>query len=97
MDKKLFTVGVLSLSALFLLVANLMVPRTADAQVAIKDRDYQAVTGRMPKGGDALYLTDNRTGKMAVFAYDNASRSLKAVAVKDVSDAFSPRGAAGRK
>ncbi|HZN68441.1 MAG TPA: hypothetical protein VFB66_24360 [Tepidisphaeraceae bacterium] len=87
-DKKALAVGVLSLGALGLIVANLMLAQTVQAEVAVKDRDYIAVTGKTPKGGDALYLTDNRTGVMAVFQFNPNQRSLQAIAVRPVSDAF---------
>lgn len=96
MTKQAFTVGVLSLSALFLLIANLMTPQSVTGQVTIKERDYQAVTAPTVKGGDALYLTDNRTGLMAVFVFDPGKRSLQAVTVEPVANAFAARGG-GRK
>ena len=76
-DKKTFTIGVLAVMAMVLLAANLMLPEPATAAVAVKDRDYTAVTGRTTKGGEALFLTDNRTGLMAVFVYDPNTRSLR--------------------
>ena len=94
-DKKSFSVGVLSLTAVILFVGNLMLPEPATAAVAIKERDYTAVTGRTTKGGEALYLTDNRTGLLGVFVFDPGKRALTAVAVKPVADAFSGRGPAG--
>ena len=87
-DKKTFTIGVLSVTAIVLLAANLMLPQPAEAMVAVKDRDYTAVTGRTTRGGDALFLTDNRTGQMAVFVFDPNARSLRALDVRPVSDAF---------
>jgi hypothetical protein len=95
LDKKTFIIGVLSLSAVILFVANLIQPPRAQADMSIKDRDYQAVTGRVTKGGDALYLTDNRTGKMAVFAYDPNKRAVILVAGGSVGDAFPGGGGAG--
>jgi hypothetical protein len=95
-DKKSFAVGVLSLTAVILFVGNLMLPEPASAGVAIKERDYTAVTGRTTKGGEALYLTDNRTGLLGVFVYDPGRRALQAVAVKPVADAFRG-GAAARE
>ena len=90
-DKKSFAVGVLSLTAVVLFVGNLMLPETANAAVTIKERDYTAVTGRTTKGGEALYLTDNRTGTLAVIAYDPGKRALTPLAVKQVSEAFTGR------
>ena len=97
-DKKTFTIGVLAVTAVILLAANLMLPEPALGAVAIKDRDYTAVTGRTTKGGDALFLTDNRTGMMAVFVYDPNARSLRALDVRSITEAFAGRagrGAAG--
>src|SRR6478672_996641 len=101
LDKKTFIIGVLSLSAVILFVANLIQPPRAEAQMAIKDRDYQAVTARVNRGGEALYLTDNRTGLMAVFVYDPSKRAVIPLAVEPVSKAFgggavAPAGGTGR-
>ena len=90
-DKKSFALGVLSLSAMILFVAHLMLPEPAAASVAVKERDYTAVTGRTTKGGEALYLTDNRTGLLGVFAYDSGRGAITTVAVRAVSDAFTGR------
>jgi len=96
MDKKSFVVGVLSASALFLLIANLFVfDNRAVAQEAVKDRDYQLVTAPVKQGGDALYVTDSRTGRMVVFLVQNGR--LQPVAARDVSDAFNGGRAAGAR
>jgi hypothetical protein len=95
-DKKTFTIGILAVTALILLAANLMLPQPAIAEVAVKDRDYTAVTGRTTKGGDALFLTDNRTGMMAVFVYDPNARSLRALDVRSITEAFAGANRTGR-
>jgi hypothetical protein len=95
-DKKTFTIGVLAVTALILLVANLMLPQPAAAEVAVKDRDYTAVTGRTTKGGDALFLTDNRTGMMAVFVYDPNRRALTPLDVRSLTEAFAGGGRTNR-
>ena len=94
LDKKTFIIGMLSLSAVILFVANLIQPPRAEAQMSIKDRDYQAVTARVIKGGEALYLTDNRTGKMAVFVYDPGKRAVVPVAAGSIANAFGGAGPA---
>jgi len=88
MDKKTFTIGTLSITALLLLLINLMpMPAPARADV-IKDRDYQAVTAPIRQGGDGLFVIDNRTGKMGVFAYDNTRKGIVTVDIQDVTNAF---------
>ena len=91
MDSKTFTIGILSLSAVVLLVANLIVPSVAEAQIAVKDRDYQVVTARVQASGDGLYIVDNRTGLMAVFTYDAAKKSIIVRDVRKMSEAFNVR------
>ena len=89
MDKKTFTIGILSVTALVLFVANMIAPRTAAyGDEVIKDRDFQAITARTLKGGDALYLTDNRTGIMAVLAFNPAKKRLDVLDVQEISNAF---------
>ena len=88
MDKKTYAIGLLSVTALILLLANLLAPtHTAVAGEVVKDRDYQAVTARTQRG-DALYITDNRSGKMAVFVFNPNTRSLQVTAVQPLADAF---------
>lgn len=94
LDKKTFVIGVLSLSAVVLLAANLYMPRPAHAALVVKDRDYQAVTARIVKGGDALYLTDNRQGLVAVLAYDPNKKQVVPLALMPIANAFNAGGAA---
>jgi hypothetical protein len=94
-DKKSFAVGVLLLTAVVLFVGNLLLPENATAGVVIKERDYTAVTGRTSRGGEALYLTDNRTGLIGVFQFDPGKRAITVMAVRPVSDAFAGRNVGG--
>jgi hypothetical protein len=93
MDKRTFLIGVLSLSAVILLAANLIQPRIAEASFVVKDNEYTAVTARISKGGEALYLLDNRSGRMAVLHYDNNKRAvLPLTQGTDLTLAFQVRG-----
>jgi hypothetical protein len=47
MNKKTFTIGVLSITAAVLLAANLITPHKAMADFAVKDRVYTAVTAHI--------------------------------------------------
>lgn len=91
MDKKTFGIVMFSISAIVLAVANFCVRTPAEAAVAVSARDYQAVTIRSPRGGDALYILDNKTGQVAVFTYDPNTRDVRARAVRFAADAFSGR------
>ena len=93
-DKKTFAIGVLSLSSVVLVAANMLAPRGVSAADSIKDNDYQLQTARMQQGGEALYVTDNRSGNMAVFAYNPNRKALEVIAVRPVMDAFAGAGGA---
>ena len=89
LDKKIFAIGVLSLSAVILLVANLLSPRSASATYeTTHDNDYSMVTALSVGGGDAVYVTDKRSGKMAIFVFDPARKTLVPKAVLPVQNAF---------
>ena len=45
-----------------------------DKREAIKDRDWIITTAALQQGGEALYITDNRSEKMAVFAKRQSPR-----------------------
>jgi hypothetical protein len=88
MNKQTYTIGILSLTALVLFVANLLTPARVQADFASKDRDYQAITARQQVGDEVLYILDSRSGAMAAFNYDPSRKSLVLRQVKPVQDAF---------
>lgn len=90
MNNKSLTIATLTITAVILAVANLIPfpQQNALAAETIKDRDYHLVTSRVQQGGEGLYILDNRTGKVAVFTWDVASRSVRLRAVRMVTDAF---------
>ena len=87
MKRQNIAIVLLSVTAALLLAAHALV-QPAQAGVVIKDRDYQIVTAKIATGGDGLYILDNRTGQVAVFTYDAASRGVRARTVRNVADAF---------
>ncbi|MEA2708879.1 MAG: hypothetical protein QOF78_1480 [Phycisphaerales bacterium] len=87
MKRNKIAIAVLSLTAALLVTAHVLV-QPADAQAVIKERDYQVVTAKIQTGGDGLYIMDSRTGQVAVFTYDPASRGVRARTVRNVADAF---------
>jgi hypothetical protein len=88
MDRKTFSIGILSITAVVLLIAQFIPVRPAAASgVAVNDRDYKVATCRVTTGGDGLYLV-NRRGQMAFFMWDTGSRTLRLRASRPVTDAF---------
>jgi hypothetical protein len=102
MDKKTFSIGILSLTAVVLLVGNFLANQRAEGSsgVVYPGRDYQVVSSPVESGGDALYIMNNRTGMLAVFTYDAATRRLVPRVVAPAASAFpavvpAPNGATG--
>ncbi len=91
MDNKTFGIGILSLTALVLIVANCLVPPQASAELSVTGQGYSVVTARVQTGGDGVYILDNRTGRFAIFTYDPGSRRLEPRTVRPLSDAFVTR------
>lgn len=94
MDKKILAIGILSLTAVGLLVANFVSPPKAQAAFTIRGEHYTATTGRINSGGEALYLT-NRDGLMAVFAYSPNTSRLEYKGGRSVIEMFNGGAAAG--
>ena len=94
MDSKTYGIGILTLTAVALLIANLYAPRQVVGMEAVANDDMQAVTARYGQGGDAVYLLDNSSGKLAVFTLDRQA-GLRLRAVAEVETAFREAGNVG--
>lgn len=91
MDSKTYGIGILTLTATALLIANLFSPTNVIGQEAVANDDMQAVTARAGQGGDALYVLDNSSGKLAVFTV-NSRTGLTLQTVTDVEAGFRDSG-----
>ena len=90
LDKKTFTIGVLILSAVILAVANILAPSRATASYnsVRDDRNFEMQTATAVGGGDAIYITETRSGMMAVVTFDAASKRLVLQDAQPVQNAF---------
>ena len=90
MKNEKLAIGFLSITAVLLLCACLFVNTTprAKGEFSIKDRDFQVATMPMQRGGDALLITDNRTGQMVLFVYDARTKGLEIGARMNATDLF---------
>jgi hypothetical protein len=93
MDSKTYGIGILTLTAVALLIANLFAPKPVQGIEAVANDDMQAVTCRAKQGGDALYLLDHGSGKLAVFTVDTRA-GLKLQTVADIEQGFRAAGGA---
>lgn len=91
MNNKTFSIGILTVTAVILFIAQFIPIQPAQAALTLKDRDYSVVTARANQGGEVLYVTNNRTGQVAVFAWDIARHTLTLSGVGLVSGAFGGR------
>ena len=87
MDKKSTSIAILAITAAVLVLVD-FAARPAAALMTIKDRDFSLVTARTQQNGDTLYIMDNRTGAIAVYSYDPASRDVRPRVFGDISTLF---------
>jgi len=90
MDRKTFSIGILSLTALILFIACLIPAKPAQGEFAVKDSAsrLQLVTVTSQKGGNALYLIDPVGGKILVLGYDANTKDLRAIAATTLDKVF---------
>ena len=65
--------------------------RNYRGSVQLKRAASEVVTAKVQNGGDGVYILDNRTGRFAVFTWDNGSRRLEPRTVRPLADAFVTR------
>jgi hypothetical protein len=88
MDRKTFSIGILTLTAVLLFVACILPVKPAQGAFAVKDLSrYQLVTVTSQQGGDLLYIIDPQ-GKIVVLAYDLPTRLMRPVAIGDLETVF---------
>ena len=88
MDRKTFSIGILTLTAVLLFVACLMPVKPASAAFAVKDLSrFQLITVPSQKGGDIIYVIDPN-GKIIVLAYDISQKLLRPIASGDLDKVF---------
>ncbi len=96
MDSKSYGIGILTLTGVALLIANLFAPNPAIGIESVSNDDMQAVTCHASQGGDALYLLDQGSGKLAIFT-TTPKQGLKLMTVVDIETAFREAGAPADK
>jgi hypothetical protein len=88
MTRQTYAIGILSLTAVVLFVAQFIPIQPATAAESVNGRDYSLATARVQQSGDALYVVDNRAQLIAAFTWDSAARTIKVRDVKPVASAF---------
>ena len=88
MDRKTFYIGILSVSATLLVMANYFAPQPALAMLTIKDRDFSWSPLNSQAGGDALYVAGQSLGPSRHLAYDPSSRALRPRFTSDMTAVF---------
>ena len=71
-------------------MACIFLPRPLEAQFAVNDRDYLLTAVPSQAGGDALYVTDTRTGRVIVFVWDPNQRTLIPKATGELTQMLKP-------
>lgn len=90
MDKKTYAIGILTLTAVVLFVAQFLpITPTVIASEAVRDpaTEIQMVTARNAQGGESLYLI-SRDGVMVILQYDPTMKGLRVQASRSLPEIF---------
>jgi hypothetical protein len=87
MNSKSLSIGILSVTAVLLFLAQFMPIQPAQAETW-KDRDYSLVTAKSNRSGEIVFVIDNRSGLVAALSWDNAARNFNVDGVGSVTKAF---------
>ena len=88
MDRKTFSIAVLSLTAIVLTLVCFMPVKQANAQFAVKDLSrFQMITVPSQRSGSIVYLIDPQ-GKILVMSFDMQQKVMKPVAGSDLDRVF---------
>ena len=89
MDRKTFSISILSLTAAILFVATLFPAKPASADFAVKDlRGIQMISVSSQQGGEVLYVIEPTSSKVVILQYQPNTRDLRPVAIGDLNLAF---------
>ena len=89
-NNKKLSIGILSITATILFIAQFIPIQPARAESVWKEKDYSILTSISAKGGDNVFVTDNRSGRVAVFVCrtNNGARALKPAGGVMLGDIF---------
>lgn len=87
MRNRMMGVAAMAVLAVVLVIGH-AVPSGAEAVVADRTGNYQMATAEDIRGGDSLYVVDNRSGVIAVLRWNPKSRQMEVQAVRPLQAAF---------
>jgi hypothetical protein len=91
MNNEKIAIRVLGFTATVLLLALLFVPSPVTGQEAVHSDDYIVATHPSNQGSDVLYIADTRSGQLAVFIFDNATKTPVLADVEPIATGFRGR------
>ena len=85
-------IGILSITALLLILVIAILPsRSASQVISVKEGDFLVGTHKVTSGGDGIYIIDTRVGVIGMFAYDPTARAVQLRALRPLADGFPPQ------
>jgi hypothetical protein len=88
MKNQNLSIGFLCVTALILFIANFLPVQPLAQAEALKDRDYSLIAAKSARGGDTIYVVDNRTGMVAILSWNASTRNFELVGSAPLANAF---------
>jgi hypothetical protein len=90
MDQKNFTIGILSVTAVVMLVGLLVIgtrPQHASASgMVVTQGDYVLVVGKLSATEEMVYVIDSPMGRMITYSFDTARRQIVLVEPQNLTE-----------
>ena len=91
MNNEKLAIRILAFTAAVLLLALVFVPTPVTGQETVHSDDYIVCTYPSNTGSDVLYIADTRSGQLAVFVFNNATKTPELGAVVPIAAGFRGR------
>ncbi len=90
MDQRNFTIGILSVTAVVMLVGLLVIgarPQIADASgMTVTQGDYTLVVGQLSATEELLYVIDTPVARMVTYSFDTARREIVMIEPQELGE-----------
>ena len=88
MKNKNLSIGILSITALLLFIAQFIPVQPVAYGEALKDRDFSLIAATSSRGGDTIYVVDHRNGTAAVLTWNATARTFELAGSAPIANAF---------
>jgi hypothetical protein len=87
MKNKELSIGILSITAVILFIAQFLPVQRVQAEEALKGSNYSVATSRRQGGGETIYIID-RSGQLVILTWDAGGRRFTVAGMDNLTNVF---------